>query len=260
MDEDTVERLAHDILRCTVVAETLASADTPCRTVVEWQGRRSSPRYCPEPWVGHLGRAAILFLSSNPSADLQGASPNPHRSLSNQSSDAALFRGADSAFDSGQQPGIAAGKYLVDGHGVRYGRAVRHWIWAVRTARELLGRDPIPGADYALSEVVHCGTKREHGVDKARALCTSRYLKRLLSLSPASIVILIGAHARASFHEELGITVAVGELWGPGDLLGRERCIVGLPHPNKRGVRWGLPAALGSAATDRVVAFARDNS
>jgi hypothetical protein len=257
MDDDTVERLAHDILRCTVVAETLVGAHTPCRAVVGWQGSRLSPRYCPEPWVGHLGTAPVLFISSNPGADEQGAAPKPDWSLSNECSDEELFRAADSAFEAGQLPGICAGKYLVDRHGVRHGRAIRYWIWAKRTGRELLGRDAIPGTDYALSEVVHCGTKREQGVAEARPLCTRRYLKRLLVLSPASIVIVIGAHARASFQEELGITIAVGEFWGPSELLGRPRCIVGLPHPNQRGVRWGLSAALGDAATERVVAFMR---
>lgn len=44
----------------------------PCREIVEYQQReRGSTRYdsfqLPEPWVGQIDRAPILFVSSNPS-------------------------------------------------------------------------------------------------------------------------------------------------------------------------------------------------
>jgi hypothetical protein len=207
--------------------------------------------------VGHVDRAPILFVSSNPGADDQGALPRSDRSLSNESSDEELIRGASSAFDQGQHPGVSRGVYLVDREGTPYGRAIRYWTWAKRMAKEVLGREANPGEDYALSEVVHCGTKSEQGVTEARPLCTRRYLRRLLALSPAAVVVVIGTQARASFSEDLDIALAVGELRGPADVLGRERCVVALPHPNAFHRRWGLVPSLGEEATSRLLAFVR---
>jgi hypothetical protein len=59
-------------------------------------------------------------------------------------------------------------------------------------ATDLLGRAPVPGQDYALTEVVHCGSGVERGVDEALETCSSRYLKRVISLSPAKLLVLVG--------------------------------------------------------------------
>jgi hypothetical protein len=50
----------------------------------------------------------------------------------------------------------------------------------------------VPGQDYALTEVVHCGSGVERGVDEALETCSSRYLKRVISLSPAKLLVLVG--------------------------------------------------------------------
>lgn len=59
-------------------------------------------------------------------------------------------------------------------------RAGKYWAEIHRRATELLGPDPQPGIDYALTEVVHCKSSGNQGVTEARMECASRYLEPVL--------------------------------------------------------------------------------
>jgi hypothetical protein len=153
-EHGAVRDLARDIMRCGELESVLAGRDSSCREVVSWQGLDRAGRwYVPEPWAGHLGTAAILFVSSNPSAGEPGERFDRSRHMSRRDSDEDLFAAADGAFDDRRFPGIAAGRYNRDRAGRRAGP--KFWRWTQGIARELLGREPEPGADYALTEVVH---------------------------------------------------------------------------------------------------------
>lgn len=71
----------------------------------------------------------------------------------------------------------------------------------------------MPGRDYALTEVVHCGGRGEHGVSDAVPVCTSRYLLRVLHASAASVIVLTGASALRAFQAGTSVQVTDG-LWG----------------------------------------------
>jgi hypothetical protein len=238
--------LAADIFRCEVLTATLRGQHTTCRDVVAWQGLQpDGPRYVPEPWAGHLGSAPILFVSSNPSAGEQGEPFDPRRQWGSDRSDEELVMAAEGAFDPGPWPGITDGIYNRDLTGRRVGEWVRYWAWARRIAGELLEREPVPGWDYALTEVVHCASRQEHGVSAAVQACTSRYLGRVLGASAARIIVLTGGTALRAFQAETGLHLRDG-LWGPGELAGMTRCVIGLPHPNARGPKKGLAENLGA--------------
>lgn len=231
--------LADEITRCPIVAAALRGEETPCHEVISWLGFRTGPRYMPEAWTGHLTAAPILFISSNPGAGDFQEPVQPDEALTSESSQEDIFRSMDSAFDDGQVPGIIDGTRIVNSRGRPYEGHVRYWIWNKRIARELLGRDPVPGKDYALTEVVHCGSKGEFGVWKALETCSGLYLKHVLELSPAKVLIVAGDKALWAFDHELGVTVQ-GHVWGPGKLLGQTRWVLAVPHPNRRGPLWGL--------------------
>ncbi len=100
----------------------------------------------------------------------------------------------------------------------------------------MLERDVEPGTDYALTEVVHCKSKSEIGVREAEDFCASRYFSRIVSVSGARIIVVLGKPARKVFETELGFPKE-GIMHGPTRLSGRERIVTFLPHPNARGPR-----------------------
>src|ERR1035438_1776548 len=100
----------------------------------------------PEPWVGEIDVAPILFISSNPSIGDDNAALGA-------SSNEALWDSHHYAFGGGK------GKYIIDGifpagaNGEKL-KKVAYWVFARARARELIP-DAVPGQDYALTEVVH---------------------------------------------------------------------------------------------------------
>jgi hypothetical protein len=139
----------------------------------------------------------------------------------------------DGAFDEGG-PHIEDGIRWVDAEGKRW-PYVRFWASAKARARELLGRDPMPGLDYVITEVVHCGTRQESAVWEAQDQCVDRYLTRVLSVSPARLVVIFGALAAYALREHLDQAARYG-LHGPVRLADADRWLLKLPHPNSRGV------------------------
>jgi hypothetical protein len=241
------KRLQHfkEIARCPVMIECLSSRESasPCAPIVNWQwnhlenldldARRKHWKtwhQLPEPWVGHLDKARILFVSSNPSIggevppDFATAEP-PKRVTARRSDDAIIHR-FEWAFDD----------YMTDG--VRHlgeKKAVRYWVSVKRRAEELLPEGDLrPGWDYALTEVVRCKSRSEKGVASAVEQCVPLYLKRTLELSPAVVIVALGAHARralgCTFHTDATVGV-VAQI----NVGGTDRLLTFLPHPNARG-------------------------
>lgn len=244
---DSPRSLSATIARCPVLASTLGGEATPCRSVVSWLGPQLGLRYLPEAWYGHLAEAPLLFVSSNPGAGARTDPVLPGLWVTSESSDEEVFLASDSAFEPGQSPGIVDGTHMVDRHGKRHGRSVRYWTWARRMAREFLDAEPVPGRDYAMTEMVHCGSQHEYVVAKALATCSHAYLRPILALSPATVVVLVGDKARSAFTSEMGLSVH-DRVSGPEPLADRIRWVIALPHPNSRGKRWGLEHYLDAAA------------
>lgn len=238
------QTLAVDILRCPVVEDCLqpGGAELGCHRVATWYSTQHSAHYVPEPWSGHLARAPILFISSNPGGGKQGEGVNVD-GTTDLWTDQSLLGAFDSAFDPAQVPGIVQATHLVDIKGNR-SRAIRYLSWLWYTSKDLLERDPVPGIDYAATEVVHCGSAGEAGVAEAFATCTARYFKRSLEASPAIVIICTGAWAARAFVEQFGVSLLDGA-WGPGDLAGIDRLLLQVPHPNRRGSRWSLAVNVG---------------
>ena len=224
--------LAVEIMRCPVLAACVADGGEalPCHEVAAGPGGPHRVRWIPEPWVGHLTEAPLLLVSSNPAGGDPITDPED---LSVDSRDDALLDWADGAFDQGQLPGVADGAHLVDRQGKR-GEWVHYWGWVKTCAKEILPQPVVPGQGYALSEVVHCGSRSEKGVWAALEPCTSRYLERVLAASPAQVVVAVGAIARFAFQTYLHLE-APDHLLGPVELAGKKRLLVVVPHPNSFG-------------------------
>jgi len=116
----------------------------------------------------------------------------------------------------------------------RPGKSVPYWRYVKQLAIKLMGRDVVPGTDYALTEVVHCKSRNEVGVAEAAKECVPRYLKRVLALSPAAVIVVLGTHARNGFRSEFNYPDA-GIVSPPLEVEGRLRRIVFLANPGARG-------------------------
>jgi len=237
-------QLLMEIARCTVAEDLLrpgCSAHNCCRTIVSSQGTRSFQ--LPEPWVGRIELAPILFISSNPSINEEEAYPDEHWD-------------EERIVDFFQNRFTSAFGWVKDGK-VRQGngyslRRVRFWAAARNRACELLEKtkDEVePGVDFALTEVVHCKSRGEIGVEEAKDLCATRYLERVLAISVARVFVVLGKTARevVQHHIFRGLEPTLAQpLIGPLDIADVPRMVAFLPHPSaRRGVKT-LAGNLGS--------------
>ena len=225
--------LAVEIMRCPILAACLEEDGyrLACYDVATGPGGPHRGHWVPDPWVGHLTEAPLLFVSSSTAGGWDAYEDPSGPSV--DSGDEALLDCADGAFDSGQLFGVEEGVYPTDSQGKR-GRAVRYWEWARARAEEVLPPPVIPCLGYALTEVVHCSSTGEQHVWSALRSCATLYLERVLAASPAQVVVLVGSVAKYAFKEQLNLDVA-GHLLGPVQVAGRERLLVSVRHPNSRG-------------------------
>jgi hypothetical protein len=171
-----------------------------------------------------LQLAPLLFVSSNPSISLEEHYPD------SAWSDDAIVEFFERRFDHWMKNGV----YGLRKDGTR-GRAV-HFNSAMRkTAERLLERAPRPGTDYCFTEVVHCKSKEEIGVRDAQIECSSRYLSRILALSGARVIVVVGDRAQESFGVAVGVGVSTGRLLTLQHDRG-PRFVMGVPHPGRHGI------------------------
>lgn len=181
-----------------------------------------------EPWSGDIQHAPILFLSSNPSID---ESPSVE-----EREEFPLWSWPDEwiedffthRYKGGRKQWIEDGKRYLRLDGSR-GKSVSFWSHVRKRAEDLLERDVDDGVDYALTEVVHCKSRGETGVGEALRECASRYLQRVLELSEAKVIVILGKQAKKAVREEFSIPD--GSMFGPLEIGKRQRYTVFLPHP-----------------------------
>lgn len=177
-------------------------------------------RQVPEPWNGDLAHAPILFVSSNPSISEIEDYPSPGWT------DDAIADFFEHRY----------GRWMADGtKGLRKdgtrGKANPFLSSVRKTAERLLDRPPVPGIDYAVTEVVHCKSKAEEGVSEALNECTRRYLGRILEAAGAEVVVVLGDRANVALGARpIGLHASI-------ELGGRPRLLLVLPHPNARRER-----------------------
>ena len=242
------------------MVDCIKGAQSPCQTVVlsqtsldpaarERVWRRK--HHLPEPWVGHLEEAPILFLSSNPFLvrdyndqsvepppaplrELHGKTIDQHPSLGRPFEapradwdDAQLIDKFESLFDVWtDEPGTR----LYDETG-GLGPKSRYWVAASTVASQVLNRRAVPGTHYALTEVVRCKSPKEKGVGTAVKECVPQYLKKTLVLSPARLLVVMGRSARLVIRR-LTQYAEFGPISPPLTIAGIDRIVVFLAHPS----------------------------
>lgn len=199
------------ITRCPELAKARGGAPLPCSEIARRQP--CDDYHVPEPWSGHIDAAPILFISSNPSISENEHYPTPHWS----------DRNTVDFFQRRFDPDA--------GYSYSAFSKVRFWASARQRAGEILQRDAVPGSDFALTELVHCKSRGEQGVKEALATCSGQWLTPILECAAASIVILLGRHARNACAQFWQLDGRQAVHFGV-PIAGRRRAVVILPHPN----------------------------
>jgi hypothetical protein len=134
-------------------------------------------------------------------------------------------------------------------------RPTHFWVSVHSRAVELLGPGADPSRNYVMTEVVHCKSSGETGVASAAPTCASRYLDKILSLTAAPVVVVVGKQAHAML-----------KLWFPGlcdppylctvELGGKLRELVFVWHPASRRNGKTIAGLHGAESLDRLRALA----
>ena len=205
------EKLAIEISSCEEVSKALSDADHPCHEVVKWQAKAWNPQiiqiqnsrmHRPEAWTGDIVNAPILFLSSNPSFDAEENYPDWDL---NEWPIEKVADFATNRFTSQTARGYGASDGLsskeIDRTIGKKGELLHkviYWNWARSMVAYIQGKDiseVSAQSDYSMSEIVHCKSKQEKGVKKARVKCKDKFLEQILQISKARLIIISGKHA-----------------------------------------------------------------
>ena len=220
-----VEPVFRTISRCANVTACLDEPDAPhpCRSIVQYQARGGGDTYgkfqVPEPWVGQIDVAPILFVSSNPSIgkDDHSCGSTP---------DSTIWESHHLAFGGGSRPYIIDGVWTTN-EAVEKLKRVRYWSWVRKRAQELIpDRSVIPGIDYALTEIVHCKSEHEVGVVEAMQTCADLHFENVMSVAAARVVIVVGSIAR---RQIFGTAEPEGLV--EREMGGKPRLLTCLSHP-----------------------------
>ena len=235
MDTD---ELLQSIIHCDEVTKEFSHprVSHPCCTIIRSQGCSSEKFHVPEPWNGNITQAPLLFISSNPSINNNELYPV------NSWEDKKVFDFFTNRFDGRWVQNFRT--RLVNREFPDQGS--RYWFSVRMRAAEILGLEKdqvIPGKHYAITEVVHCKSVKEIGVKKALHHCSEKYLREILQVSPAKVVVILGDIAKAGLKlvlKDEGVVPAENALLGPMNLFENIRVFLFLPHPN----RWGGPKSV----------------
>jgi hypothetical protein len=241
MQNDLVSEhnLALGISSCGEVARALEDKSHPCHKVVHEQTKLIDveiKRQRPEPWMGGLARANLLFVSSNPSinedpyplgevfptyewSDYDSAEFFTKRCNPEENDVKVTFKKPGQpdfltlCYDGEYRSGVSNPK-----------RPQPTWKNTHDRAVELIGSNAHPHHNYAITEIVHCKSKDAKGVAEASSFCIEKWMEPIFTTSPAKVVVLLGSKVRDYYARPvLGAAEDFGSSKGYGDLSQKER-------------------------------------
>lgn len=208
--------LLERIVRCDEIAKAGPGSRHPCEEIVSVQHGLGGGRsyQVPEPWRGDIKRAPLLFVSSNPSIELLDDAPWSNSPVA----EIANYYGRAKITD--RFP-CASLRY-----GGEISGPVPFWKSVHKIAEELYGGEIEAGRDYAMTEVVHCKSRKEYGVNGAMTKCVEKFFRDVLGESGAAVIVSLGTWAGQALQS----------------VAPRTRHLIVLAHPNAWGnVEPGAP-------------------
>jgi hypothetical protein len=212
------ELVGEQIMTCQDVNYALKNESHPCNKIVNWQSTELpelrglktfdlSIAHRPEPWAGNLAEAKILFLGSNPSFNADELFPDYSEDWHGEKLRdfaARRFEGSkERPFGASDGPteDMQDRVYLKNGK-LDMKRKVTHWNEVRGNVAAILGKDKSevsPNHDYVMTELVHCKSKGEIGVQSALEFCTQKYLSNIFNASSAKLVFVLGVTPAKQF-------------------------------------------------------------
>ena len=217
------------ITRCPELGKARADSRHPCNRVVCAQD--PGDYHVPEPWQGHIETAPILFISLNPGYGENQVFPTPSWSDEN-TKDFFERRFDQSAGWTRRRPGNLIDMRVKDANGYEFfpKNAVRHWRYINTCATKLLGREPVFGQDIAMTQVVHCKSKKWNGTSDTVCHCTDLWLQAIMELSAAKVIVTISDPTWNACAEAWGLQSGrLVQFDVP--IVGSQRAVLRLPHP-----------------------------
>ena len=223
-----LHELLLQITRCPELVRAGINGGHPCSKVAAAQPARTYQVV--EPWLGHIDKAPILFISRNPRVGEDSDTPRLDWSDHHTASYFQRFFDNDAGWAQTNSKGVVKGITFdnagrkVAGPGIPFFGQIRE------RASELLGRKAVPGHDFALAPAVHCKTPKGEGVPEALTQCTQTWMNRVFGHAVASVVVLLGPEAQDSatrlwnLDAELNVQFDV-------PVEGRKRAFARLPLP-----------------------------
>ena len=183
----------------------------------------------PDPFNGKIDIAKIMVISSNPSIDetLEELYPT------DDWSDDEIVDFFYNRFE----------KYVKSSEVLNKNREfskkkVTYWSHINNRVKEIFKladkNEIIPGEDYCITEVVHCKSKGEEGVTEAVKTCSAAYLKKVVKLSHAKVLVIVGSVAKKTFCEQYNLMkyIDCSLISEPENIEEIERLIYFMPAPN----------------------------
>ena len=183
--------LIQEITNCTHFCNLSKQEDNKncCSKIVDFQKSKKIEIQLPEPFSGDLYNAPILFISSNPSISREEIYPTeswPKKMINDFFVNRFENRGEEASW-------VFNNKCLnKNGRSIK---SVKYWSSINKRAEEILERSAIAGKDYCITEIVHCKSWKEIGVELAKEQCKTLFLENLISKSNAKVIIAIGVIA-----------------------------------------------------------------
>lgn len=223
-------RVFWDIVYCKEISKAIKNSSHCCNQIISVQ---DSSKYfqLAEPWSGNITVAKILFISSNPSISSDDKIPTK------------IWKKKDIKFFYEKR---FRGYFIKDGSkGLKINKTYKNvsfWSSVKARSTELLPGNSVPGESYALTEIVHCKSKDECGVSNALSRCTKLYMDRILGISGAKVLIILGKQAESWFKSKYSLKPNIHFYYDKN----AKRYLIFLPHPNARVVKKKISDYLNS--------------
>ena len=211
------------ICRCEEISRAETNHEHPCHEIVNTQDPQWDGFQLPEPWSGDLKNAKLLFIASNPSINSEESYPN------RVWPDEVILDFFSNRFNPESNWTNNRKVLLTDGENYAK-RSVAFWNSVNLQSERAFGRKVLMGVDCAMTEVVHCKSKDEDGVEKCLSHCSNKWMDEILSFSEARVLILLGNQASSWFESTVAPLEEFG-VQGTFRLGGKERLVIHIPHP-----------------------------